>query len=67
MAESKSIALTYAAALQEVGILFFVFGPLQLTFESTIAGWLLAIGMIIWILLGLALFRIGIEIQRRQQ
>jgi hypothetical protein len=67
MNEHKDIILTYAAALQEVGILLFVFGPMYLVFDSKISGLLLAVGVLFWILLGLATFRIGIEIQRRNQ
>jgi hypothetical protein len=35
--------------------------------EPSDPGWLLAMGVLIWILLGLTLFRIGIEIQRRHR
>ena len=65
MVENKSIILTYISALQEVGVLFFVFGPMYLTFDSDISGWWLALGMLSWAATGFALFRVGIEIQRR--
>jgi hypothetical protein len=65
MIENKDIILTYASALQEIAILFFVFGPMYLTFDSNISGWLLALGVLAWNTIGFALFRIGIEVQRR--
>ena len=65
MNERKDIALTYAAAIQEIGILLFVFGPMYLTFDSKVSGWWLFLGMLIWAGGGFATFRLGIEIQRR--
>ena len=65
MSASKSVILAYASALQEIGILFFVFGPMYLAYDSKISGWLLSIGVLVWIVAGFGFFRIGIEIQRR--
>src|SRR5262249_18019921 len=39
MNKNKDIILIYASAFQEVGILFFVFGPMYLAFESNFSGW----------------------------
>lgn len=65
MNQQDNIAASYASAIQEVGVLLLVFGPMYLTFESTISGWLLALGMLAWLISGFLVFRIGIEIQRR--
>jgi hypothetical protein len=65
MEENKSIILVYASAFQEIGILFFVFGPMYLAFDTNLSGWAMLLGVVGWISVAFAFFRIGIEIQRR--
>lgn len=64
MKEKKSLSEHYAEALREAGILVTVFGPLYCLFDGQDTGWVRTGFMVMWGLIGVVVFHVGIWMER---